>query len=234
MITLKKRLPLILLLTTILLQGCAGSAYATDSDPHTITIHSVGEIQVPADRINFNVTISITDPDADQAFRIHKDRESFLAGLLQELDFSEQDINYQPVTMRPARQRDGSMQTTTSQQVRLVIDDFDLYQDLQRRLINNGFDNFSGNFFSSEHAEAAKKALEYAIENAKTEAERMANAAGVKLGNIIQMTYSAEGPPRPMRTADMAFAVAERATMTDFSQLIPVTKQVTVVFRIVE
>lgn len=201
-----------------------------------ITISSSGEALVPADFAVLSVNISVTNPDAERAFELHKERESFLASLLTELNLSDDKISYQPISIRPNRQRDGAVHSATSQSVRFELEDFDQLSELQILLISNEFDNFSGSFASSQMEQAGSEALKQAVENAKSDAEILTQASGKTLGEVIWIEHSSDGRYRPamasegiqLRSADFG------PSLGDFSQTITVQKRIEIRFRILD
>lgn len=201
-----------------------------------LIISSSGEAVVPADFAVLSVTISETHREAQKAFDLHKEQESFLANLLTDLELSEEKINYQPISIRPSRQRDGSTHTSTSQQVRVELEDFNQLSEIQVLLISNGFDNFSGNLASTQMEEAGKLALEQAVKNARMDAEILAQEAGLRIGRVLQIDHSANGGYRPVMAAQtMELRSADYGpSLGDFSQTITVQKRVQIRFELLD
>ncbi|REL38017.1 DUF541 domain-containing protein [Rhodohalobacter sp. SW132] len=231
-----KRSVIVLTLFGILL--AANSVTAQNyTDSHTLTIHSTGEANTPADIAFMSVNISINHEDADRAFELHRERESFLADLLKELEIEDDQINYRPATIRPNRQRDGEIHSVTSQQIRIQLDEIRMLGELQRTLIQNGFDNFSGNLSSTKMEEAGDEALREAVKNARKDAEILALASDREIGKIIRIEHSSD---QPFRSASVSEAFQARAmsdsgpSMFDFSQTVSVQKRVTVIFELLE
>ena len=48
-----------------------------------------------------------------------------LANLLTDMEFSDDKIQYEPISIRPERQRDGAVHTATSQRIRLELNNFE-------------------------------------------------------------------------------------------------------------
>lgn len=218
----------------LLIQGCTGSGLVGQNNSPTISVGASAEILVPADVINLSVTIGISAESAEKAFARHQEQESFIAGLLHDLNIDEEKITFQPMSIRPNRQRDGTILTNTSQRISIKMDDFDSFIDVQKKLIDNGFDNFSANFFSTEFEEGGKEALVKAVEHAREDAEIMAAAAGSRLGEVIKIEHASHESRRPtLRTEMSAAMVADSRSMMDFAQTITVRKEVVVVFKLI-
>lgn len=234
-----KIVALLTFLSGLLLQVQTLEAQQSDSNEgeSQLSISATGETLAPADIAYMSINISINDEDADRAFELHRERESFLAGLLMDLDFDDEKINYQPITIRPNRQRDGDIHSITTQQIRLELDDIDMLGELQKVLIQNGFDNFSGNLSSTKLEEAGNEALRQAVSNARKDAEILAQAANKTLGRVISIDHTSD---RTFRTTALAETFQVRAmndsgpSMFDFSQTVPVQKRVSIVFELLD
>lgn len=207
-----------------------------DNGSH-LTITSNGEAMAPADIASMSINISINHENAARAFELHRERESFLAELLKELEFEDEQINYRPVTVRPNRQRDGDIHSSTTQQIRLQLNDIEMLGQLQVKLIQNGFDNFSGSLSSTQLEEASDEALRQAVDNAQKDAEILAMAAGRKLGSIISIGHRSDHNFRPAALGG-AFEVRAMSdagpSIQNFSQTVSVQKQVTIVFEMTD
>jgi uncharacterized protein YggE len=197
-----------------------------------ITISASGEAVVPADIAYLTINIGVSNPDAERAFELHKERESFLANLLTEMDFEDENISYEPISIRPDRQRDGAIHTATNQRIRLELENFEQLSELQIELISNEFDNFSGSLASSQIERANRRALRQAIANARADAELLAEAAGKTIDQVLWIEHSSDRGYRPpvafesaqLRTADYG------PSLGDFSQTITVQKNIQIRF----
>lgn len=205
-------------------------------DSDFITISSSGEALVPADFAILTINISVTNPDAERAFELHKERESFLANLLTELDLPDDKISYQPISIRPNRQRDEAVHSATSQSIQLELDDFDQLSELQVLLISNEFDNFSGSLASTQMEKANSEALKKAVENARADAEILAEASGKTLGNVLWIDHTSDGGYRPaMVSESLQFRAADSGpSLGDFSQTITVQKRIQIRFQLLD
>lgn len=201
-----------------------------------ITISSVGKTVVPADFAVLSINISVSNPDAERAFELHKERESYLANLLTEMGLQDEKITYQPISIRPDRQRDGAVHTATNQSIRLELEDFEQLSELQVLLISNKFDNFSGSLASSQIEEGGRKALKQAVENARADAKLLAEASGKELGQVLWIDHTNERGYRPaasfesaqLRSADYG------PSLGDFSQTITVQKNLQIRFLLLD
>lgn len=203
----------------------------------TITINMSASELLPADQIVFNVNINAEGKSPQEAYELHRERESLLARLLKDLDITEDNIDYEPVKMN-RRQINGNRYntedpeyiTSTNQSVSITFEDFSIYEEIQLTLIENGFDSFSGQFSSSKIAEGKETALIAAIEAAKERAELIAKTSGVELGpvsNIDHSDHHVEIPRQSSNSMEM-MSMARDASMMDFSQTVEVRASVNI------
>ncbi|MEX0844832.1 MAG: SIMPL domain-containing protein [Balneolaceae bacterium] len=203
----------------------------------TITINMSASELLPADLIIFNVNINAEGKTPQEAFELHRERESLLAELLQKLDIKEEDIDYEPVRMnrRQINNRYNNNEreyiTSTNQSVSITFNDFSIYEKIQLSLIENGFDSFNGQFSSTKITEGKEKALISAIEAAKERAQLIAETAGVKLGKVSNINFSDHqiGVPRKANAMEVMSMSAD-ASMMDFSQTVEVRANVNISF----
>ncbi len=200
----------------------------------SISINMSASELLPADLIIFNININAEGDSPREAFEIHKKRESVLADLLKKFDIDEEDINFQPVQISKRYSNNGrNMIPQTNQQVSVSFNDFKIYEEIQVRLIENGFDSFNASFSSSKLESGKLKALESAIASAKERAQLIAKASGVKLGSVINISYSdyQVTPFRAKSTMDMEQVVVS-SSMMDFDQTVSVTANINIEFAI--
>ncbi|MAO65168.1 MAG: SIMPL domain-containing protein [Balneola sp.] len=203
----------------------------------TITINMSASELLPADQIIFNVNINAEGKTPQEAYELHRERESLLAGLLKDLDIKEENIDYEPIKMN-RRQINGNRYSTedpqyitsTNQSVSITFEDFSMYEEIQLTLIENGFDSFNGQFSSSKIAEGKEKALISAIEAAKERAELIAKTSGVELGPVATINHSDHHVRALQKSSNSMemMSMARDASMMDFSQTVEVRANVNI------
>lgn len=202
----------------------------------TITINMSASELLPADLIIFNVTINAEGETPQEAFDLHRERESILAGLLKDLNIREENIDFEPIRMN-RRQVNGNRYnnqepqyvTNTNQSVSITFNDFEMYERIQLTLIENDFDTFNGQFSSTKIAEGKEKALISAIEASRERAELIAQTSGVEVGDIYTINYSDHqvSIPRKVNSMEM-MSMAADATMMDFAQTVEVRSNINI------
>lgn len=184
--------------------------------------------ELPADLIIFSISMNAEADTPQEAFKLHKEREKLLASLLKDFNIDSKSIKFQPVQIsKRYRNNNETMYSQTSQQVRVTFSDFDIYEQIQLTLIENGFDSFSGSFSSEKLEEGKQKALELAIEAAKEKAAFIAETSGVKLGQIRTVNYSEYQINTEFRAMSFKAASAD-AALLDIPQSVSVTAGVSI------
>jgi uncharacterized protein len=201
------------------------------SAQHTqISVSGTGEVEVEADILLFNVTITHVHGSPKTAFDRHKEQEAFLTRLLISENIAEENIYANPVNISPIRRQQEGSGYETRQNVTIRINDVAQFEAMQITLIENGFVNFSGNFASSMQKESADKALAQAVEDAKMKAEILARASGKELIDIITIEYGTRGEVSPRSSPVMYAMEAGDSSLLQFRQTITVRERVHVVF----
>jgi uncharacterized protein YggE len=238
MVSAGKKLTKITLVVSIMFLGFGEKTSAQNqTSERTITINMSASELLPADLIIFNVNINAEAETPQEAYSLHKERESLLAKLLKQNTITEENIDYQPIRMNRVnsnyRNNSDTKVTRTNQSVSLSFSDFGLYEDIQVALIENGFDSFNGQFSSTEISEGKEHALVSAIESAKQKAQLIAKTSGVSLGPVQTINYSDHQIGFPAKSNVLSMeAIRSDASMMDFGQTVSVTANINVSFSI--
>ena len=238
MVSAGKKLTKITLVVSMMFFGFSEKTSAQNNiDERTITINMSASELLPADLVIFNVNINAEADTPQEAYQIHKERESLLAKLLKQNDIKEENIDYEPIRMNKVstnyRNENDSKVTRTNQSVSLTFDDFSIYEKIQVTLIENGFDSFNGQFSSTEISEGKEQALISAIESAREKAKLIANTSGVSLGPVQNINYSDHQVGLPQKSGVMTMeAMRSDASMMDFGQTVSVTANINISFSI--
>lgn len=223
----------VLLSAIFYLTGYSATAQ-TPSDPlRSINISMTATELVPADQIIFNVNINAENRTPEAAFKKHQEMEGQLAELIKEMGLSEDNIRFHPVRISKSYRNNREDQySQTNQQVSLTFSDFDLYEELQITLIENGFDSFNASFSSSELETGKEKALLLAIEAAHKKAAIIAEASGVELGPVKTISYGDYTlAPSYRMEADMGRTMSA-SSMMEFAQTVSVSANISIEYYI--
>ncbi len=218
----------------VLAIGCTATAQSVNEPSGTINISMSATEYLPADRIIFNINLNAEERSPRLAYQKHKEQETLLAGLLQKFEIDEKDILFQPIGIdKMYRNNRNDQYSRTNQQVSVTFSDFDMYEEIQLTLIENNFDSFNGSFSSSELEAGKEAALLSAIKAAKERAELIAQASGVELGKTFSLNYSEHTvQPYQGRMESMAMVADAAPSLMDFDQVVSVTANISIQFRI--
>jgi uncharacterized protein YggE len=222
---------LTLLLSLILFTGVTQAQ--DQNDDNTISINSSATVNVPADQIAFNININAEADTPQKAYGLHQKREEVLLDLLKEHAIKEEDIDFKPISISRVnsnpRNEEQEDQIRTSQSVTLTLADFGKYEDIQLTLIENDYDNFSGDFMSTEMEDGKDEALKKALQTAREKAEIIASESGLTITDIQNINFSyQQRPPRPMDLM-ASYAKAESSSLvSDYEQSVSVSAQISV------
>jgi len=223
-----------LLIVFLFLGPMISTGVAQQPTPSTISVQASGEVEIPANLIQFHVNITQFHTDPKEAFTRHKELENFLTDLILEEDISERHITANPISISQTRRQQEGTGFETRQQVSIRIDDVTQFENMQLTLIENGFTNFSGNFSSTNISEAQDEALDKAVREAYRKAGILAKASGKSVGQVVSLEYGTTSDVTPRtRGLQVAFESADR-TLLEFERMLSIREQVFVVFRISE
>lgn len=204
-----------------------------------LSISTEGSVELPADIIQFNINLNAEADSPKEAYNLHQKREKVLVQLLDRCDIDEKDIHFEPIGIGKAggngRYSEKEPRYQTRQAVSVTFTDFDIYGNIQVALIEEGFDNFSGNFLSTEAEKGRDEALKRAIQVAKEKARLIAQEAGIKLGIITAISYS-HNQYRPVyaRSQDMLALESTNNQLLKYDQVVMVTASVSIEFAIIQ
>lgn len=129
-----------------------------------------------------------------------------------EADIGTSSISLQPRT-RSVRQPDGTVTErddgyTAGNRVRVRLSDMGKLGELMRRALDSGANRIESIGFGLRDPAATDSAVQVAaVKDAKAQAERIAEATGVKLGSVL----SIDAPPRAEAPRPMPYSLAKAA-----------------------
>ncbi len=207
---------------------------ATGQAQNEISINAAAQVLVPADKIAFQINLNAEGDTPQEAYDLHKEREKVLVRQLKKHDIKDEDLNFEPISINKRyndsyRNKDKK-RIYTRQNVIVTLDNFDIYEQIQITLIENNFDEFSGNFTSSKSEKGKDEALKEALQVAREKAEIIASETGVSITGIKNISHSySSRPPRPMM--EMTASRATDNSLLEFDQTVSVTANVAVTYK---
>ncbi|WP_445666202.1 SIMPL domain-containing protein [Fodinibius sp. AD559] len=205
----------------------------TGQAQNEISINAAAQVLIPANKIAFQINLNAEGDNPQEAYELHKEREKVLVQQLKKHDIKEENINFEPISINKSYngsyRNEKNKRIQTRQKVIVTLDNFDIYEQIQITLIENNFDEFSGNFTSSESEKGENEALKKALKTAREKAEIIATETGVSITGIKNISHSySSRPPRPMM--EMASAKSSDSLL-EFDQSVSVSANVSVIYK---
>jgi uncharacterized protein len=203
----------ILLTAAILLAGCGSLApAAAEQTNHTIDVSGRGTVDLSPDIARVNIGVRSQSPDVGQALEENTANAEAIIKRLIDLGVDQNDIQTRNFNVYPQQNREPGPESemTESQTfmventVSVTVRDLDSLGEILSAMIREGANTIHGVTFDVEDREAAiAEARSLAIEDAKTQAETLAEAAGVSLGEIHSIRINESGSEPVERAVQM-------------------------------
>ncbi|MGM0546052.1 MAG: SIMPL domain-containing protein, partial [Bacteroidota bacterium] len=198
----------------------------TTQAQNELSINASAEVMVPADKIVFQINLNAEGDNPQETYELHKEREKVLVEQLKKHNIEEDDLTFDPISINKTYngnpQQNQEKRVQTRQSVILTLGDFDIYEEIQITLIENNFDEFSGNFTSSESKKGEDEALRKALKQAREKAEIIAEESGLTITGIKNINHSSSSrPPRPMM--EMTASKTSDGNLLEFDQSVSVS-----------
>lgn len=193
---------------------------ASDEQAGRISVIGRAQIETPPDFAAVEIGVQTKGATPAAALDAASSAARGLIATAKEMGVPEADIGTSSVTLQPAtrqiRQPDGTVREqadgyTAGNRVAVRLGDMAKLGELMRRALDSGSNRIDGVGFGLRDPGAVLSSVQVAaMKDARAQAERLAEAAGVRLGPALSIASPprAEGP-RPMPYA-MAKAAAPR------------------------
>lgn len=174
---------------------------------------------------------------AEAALRILEQRFSNVVESISSAGVNEEDIRTTNLSINPVYDFAEGRQTLrgfeASESVEVTIRDLTQVGEVLTRATGEGVNQAGGITFSSENEEMIQtEAEQEAIKDARQKAEMLADALGVRLGDVKSFNASSQKGGQPIPFAADAAAVAERSQLPVPSGTQEVQANVTVTYEI--
>jgi len=201
--------------TILALIFSAAAAAHDEPKPRLLAVSGEGEITVAPDRADVGFSVEASEKTLADAEKIVSDGVARLLALCESLGIPKNQIRSAQLNVQP--QYDGSMISNrprivgyfVSRQIDVDLRDLGKLGKLLQGAVEGGANRVSGvGFGSTRKDEHQRAALAKAAEDAKANAQVLAQAMGVKLGRLHTLTASESGGmPQPMRYETRAMKV---------------------------
>jgi|SRR5690625_3022601 len=195
-----------------------------------VTVDATGEVMMDADLITMNVQMISSGESAEEVFERHKEQERMFAALIKEHGL-EESLVFQPMRIGIHHIRDKK-EYRSNQTAQVMLEDFELFEQLQVILIENGFDQFSGNFTSSDLEEGERLALKTAIATAREKADLIAAELGQRVGDVHTVEHAVYRVMPYQEGIQMARSMDSSGALTQFEQTVPVSATIRITYEL--
>lgn len=232
------------MLISVLLTACAGTALAqtpvaAENPPlRTLSVTGNGKAYLVPDIAYVSIGVHTENKDAAEAVASNTSQSQEVAQALAAFDIDPKDIQTTNFSIFPRQEydREGNPLDITfvvDNSVYVTVRDLSQIGDILDAVVGAGANSISGIQFDVEDKTAAlSEARVAAVADARTQAEELAQAAGVELG-AVQTISTYNSIPVPMydtRTAVMAEAAAAAVPVSPGQMVL--TVDVNVVYQI--
>jgi uncharacterized protein YggE len=191
----------ILAVLTLVLSACGPTTVnqAAPENLRTLNVSGVGVVYLTPDIVYINIGVNTQRENASEAVEINKEQTSAVIQAIKDFGVAEKDIRTTNFSIWSNPQYDEFGQITgtnysVDNTVYVTIRDLDKLGDLLDAAINAGANSiYSIQFDVEDKTEANKEARALAVEDAKTEAQELADTAGVSLVEIQTVSYYESG-----------------------------------------
>jgi len=203
-------------LTLALLMTSCAPAQTTTNNPQvrTINVNGTGSVQMQPDIARVSIGVNTQDPDVSKALNDNTAASNAIKQTLLDMGVAEKDIQTSNFNVYPQQQQNMPATSDTPAEpqthtvfvvqntVTVIVRQLDSLGDILSAVVDQGANTINGVTFDVEDTSAAyAEARQKAIEDAASQAQAIADAAGVKLGEISSISMGDGGSP--VKTADL-------------------------------
>jgi uncharacterized protein YggE len=192
------------------------SETATAGPVRMITVDGTGIVSGTPDLLTVSMGVQVQAPTATEALRASSDKAASLIATLQRAGVAKADLTTSGLSLWPRYDKDGQQITgyEASNQVTAKLRDLDkagTVIDAAAAAVGDAI-RLNGLGFSIEDTGPLYvQARDLAVAQARTQAEQLAKAAGVALGQVLTIEESAQQVPVPVPYAADAAAAREQS-----------------------
>ncbi len=197
------------MIAILALTACANTPVAVSTAPQvrTINANGTGEVYLVPDVAYINIGVRVDADEVSQALSKNNIQANEISQALQALGVEQKDIQTSNFNVYPMMDYGIDGQVTrryfvVENTVYVTVRDLSNLGNLLDAVVRSGANTINGiSFDVLDKVAAEAQARDTAIKNAKTEAEAIAKAAGVKLGEIQSVYVSTSRGTTPVYEA---------------------------------
>ena len=194
-----------------------------------ISVQGTGKISVPADQVEISIGVKTTNVSAKEAINKNTEKMKAVKDVLTKIGIPEKEyktsgFNLSPIWSKAPRNYDASYEKkivsySVTNAYRIKTQKIDLSGELIAKSAEAGANNISDiNFGIAKPQDYRKEAIQFAIKNARSDADAIAEAANQKIEKILNINLNNFYVP----TARMSNKIFAAEGVMDSVQNIPV------------
>ena len=202
-----------LFLATALLSIAAGAA--AEDAPRSISVNGTGSADVEPDRARIVMSIVSRDPSLNVAQTGASDVTAKVLAIVDELDIDRSRVDTTGASVRPDYRYNNKTHEQelhgyiAQRQIKVELRDLDKLSKVIEGAVAAGVNQVSEpELFSSRQRDVYREALQNAADDARANAERLADTLGMSLGPVLRVDAGTPFMPMPNQRQVFANAMA--------------------------
>ena len=192
------------LILILLLSGFTKAGGGTVENPRSISVTGTGKMTLIPDMATINVGVHTENEDVSAALAENNAKAQAVKDALGEFGVKPGDIQTTSFSIYPNQQYGPmgemmGMKYSVDNTIYIKVRDLTKMGEVLTTMVDLGANNIYGiNFDVTDRESALKEARLAAIADAKLQADELAAAAGVKVGQVMSLSLSSNNQPVPM------------------------------------
>lgn len=196
---MKRKISLIIssIIVVAILAACAPTTASSSETVRSLSVSGIGEVYLVPDIATINIGVHSEADDVTDALDENTAQANAISQVLQEMGILNEDIQTSNFNVYPMNRYDdmtGQIEGTyfvVENTVAITVRDLASLGDVLSTVVEAGANTIYGiSFDVNDRETATKQAQELAIQDAYEEAEAIAEAAGVDLGELLNISVS--------------------------------------------
>lgn len=204
-----------------------------ESSIRTIEVSGTGTVELEPDIAQVNIGVRSQSPDVSEALADNSANAEAIIQRLMDLGVEQQDIQTQNFSIhrqqnQPGPEGEPADTFVVENTVAVTVRELDSLGEILAAVVAEGANTIHGVTFDIEDRDAAvEEARTLAISDAQSQAEAIAEAAGVELGSIQTINFERSGAPAPRAAFDVEMAQGGSVPISSGQLTIQVTANLT-------
>lgn len=206
--------------------GQAPAQQVVQQQPRTISVSGTGQVTLSPDVAYIYIGVHSQSENVAEVLGENNTKAQAIAAALQDLGIDPKDIQTSGFNIYPQQQYDEQGQITgttysVDNTVYVTVRDLQIMGNLLDVVVRTGANSINGiSFDVLDKSKALSEARQLAIDSARSQAEEIAQAAGVTLGDLQTLNVYSSSPVVPMYEGKGGVAMDGSSVPVSAGQLI--------------